>query len=266
MSGLATTAATVATDMPSGRSIALWVLAGFLGSWLFIRTSARLMRNPNVTWWPGSVKTSGGLHIHHLVWGIGLLIVCGFLGFALEPDTPRSQIIGALFGIGVGFTLDEFALWLRLQDVYWSEQGRASVDAVVLLAAILGTLAVLKSGPLVKGSWWEIVIFVMLDLALMAVGLAKGKTTLAIIGLLIPVPIGLIAAIRLAKPDSRWARWRYQNKPRKLAKARARNERWGRGGAPGSRTPSQALPTTSDRRHRWAGRSRSRPVATKGSN
>jgi len=123
-----TTAATAATDMPSGRSVALWVLLGFLGSWLFIRTSARLMRNPNVTWWPGSVKTSGGLHIHHLVWGIGLMVVCGFLGFALEPSTPRSQIIGSLFGIGVGFTLDEFALWLRLQDVYWSEQGRASID------------------------------------------------------------------------------------------------------------------------------------------
>jgi len=183
------------------------------------------MRNPNVTWWPGSVKTSGGLHIHHLVWGIGLMVVCGFLGFALEPSTPRSQIIGSLFGIGVGFTLDEFALWLRLQDVYWSEQGRASID-VVVLAAILGTLAVINSGPLFKGAWWEIVIFVALDLALMVVGLAKGKTTLAIIGLLIPVPIGMIAAIRLAKPDSRWARWRYENKPRKLAKARKRNERW----------------------------------------
>jgi hypothetical protein len=87
-------------------------------------------------------------------------------------------------------------------------------------------LAVLQSGPLFKGPWWEIVIVVVLDLAIMAVGLAKGKITLAIIGLLIPIPIGLIAAIRLAKPNSRWARRRYQNKPRKLAKARARNERW----------------------------------------
>jgi hypothetical protein len=225
MGALVTAAATAtATDMPSGRSVALWVLLGFLGSWLFIRTSSRLIRNPKITWWPGSVKTSGGLHIHHLVWGIGLLIVCGFLGFALEPDTPRSQIIGALFGIGVGFTLDEFALWLRLQDVYWSEQGRASVDVVVLVA-ILGALAVANQGPLFKGPWWENLIVVVVDLAIMAVGLAKGKITLAIIGLLI-VPIGLIAAIRLAKPDSRWARWRYQNKPRKLAKAHARNERW----------------------------------------
>src|SRR3954451_11570113 len=192
MTALPTTSAILAASVPSGRSIALWVLAGFLGSWLFIRTSSRLIRSPKVSWWPGSVKTSGGLHIHHLVWGIGLLIVCGFLGFALDHATPQSQIIGVLFGIGVGFTLDEFALWLRLQDVYWSEQGRASVD-VVVLAAVLGTLAVINSGPLFKGAWWEIVIFVLLDLALMVVGLAKGKVTLAIIGLLIPVPIGLIA-------------------------------------------------------------------------
>jgi hypothetical protein len=214
-------------SVPSGRSIALWVFAGFLGSWIFIRTSARLMRSPKVTWWPGSVKTSGGLHIHHLVWGICLMIVCGFLGFALNPATPQSQIIGALFGIGVGLTLDEFALWLRLKDVYWSEQGRASVDAVVI-AAILGGLVVASSGPLFEGKWWEIAIAVILDLAIMCVGLAKGKIILALTGFFIPIPIGLIAAIRLAKPNSRWARWRYKNKPRKLEKARIRHAKWER--------------------------------------
>ena len=171
--------------------------------------------------WLGNVE-AGDTHIHHLVWGICLLLVAGLLAIAVQPPL---EVVAIVFGIGAALTLDEFALWLRLQDVYWSEQGRASID-VVVLAAILGTLAVINSGPLFKGAWWEIVIFVALDLALMVVGLAKGKTTLAIIGLLIPVPIGMIAAIRLAKPDSRWARWRYENKPRKLAKARKRNERW----------------------------------------
>jgi len=205
-----------------GTGAGFLVLAAFLISFLAIRTSARLTRS--VSWWPGGVQ-SGGVHIHHLVWGICLMMLAGFLAFAAPLEAPWWHIDAILFGIGVGFTLDEFALWLRLQDVYWSEQGRASID-VVVLAAILGTLAVINSGPLFKGAWWEIVIFVALDLALMVVGLAKGKTTLAIIGLLIPVPIGMIAAIRLAKPDSRWARWRYENKPRKLAKARKRNERW----------------------------------------
>jgi hypothetical protein len=154
-----------------------------------------------------------------------LLIVCGFLGFALDNATPQSQIIGVLFGIGVGFTLDEFALWLRLKDVYWSEQGRASVD-VVVIAAILGALVVANTGPLFNGPWWEVAITIVLDLAIMSVGLAKGKVTLALIGFFIPVPIGIIVAIRIGKPHSIWARWRYLDNPRKIAKARARNERW----------------------------------------
>jgi hypothetical protein len=221
---LATTSATIAAGVPSGRSIALWVFLGFLGSWVFIRTSARLMRNPKVTWWPGSVKTSGGLHIHHLVWGIGLLIVCGFLGFALDHWTPQSQIVGVLFGIGVGLTLDEFALWLRLKDVYWSEQGRVSVDVVVIVASI-GGLIVISEGPLFNGPWWEVLIAVVLDLAIMVVALAKGKITLGLVGFFF-VPVGIVAAIRLAKPNSRWARRRYRDKPRKRAKARARHARW----------------------------------------
>jgi hypothetical protein len=207
-----------------GRESAFLVLLAFLVSFLFIRTSARLIRDPNVTWWPGNVE-AGGLHIHHLVWGIGLLIVCGFLGFALDHATPQSQIIGVLFGIGVGFTLDEFALWLRLQDVYWAEQGRQSVDAVVI-AAILGGLVVLNTGPLFTGPWWSIAIAVTIDVAIMAVGLAKGKVTLALVGFFIPIPIGIIAAVRIAKPNSLWARRRYGDKPRKLAKARDRHTRW----------------------------------------
>jgi hypothetical protein len=58
------------------------LLAAFLISFLFIRTSARLMRSPKVPWWPGSVTTGGGLHLHHLVWGIVLMLVAGFLAFA----------------------------------------------------------------------------------------------------------------------------------------------------------------------------------------
>jgi len=108
----------IAAAESSSRTVALWLMAGFLGSFLFIRTSARLMRSPKVTWWPGSVK-SGDLHIHHLVWGIILLLLCGFLGFATPARDPWTEILAVLFGIGAGFTLDEFALWLRLEDVYW---------------------------------------------------------------------------------------------------------------------------------------------------
>src|SRR5436853_836638 len=92
------------------------LLGAFLISFLFIRTSARLMRSPKVPWWPGSVTTEGGLHLHHLVWGIVLILLSGFLRFSVDPDSPWGEILAALFGIGAGFTLDEFALWVHLED------------------------------------------------------------------------------------------------------------------------------------------------------
>jgi hypothetical protein len=109
------------------------VLASLLVSFLFIRTSARLMRSPKVPWWPGSIKTEGGLHVHHPVFGIVLLLATGFV-LALQPGSPWLEIVAAGFGIGSGLTLDEYALWLHLDDVYWAEEGRRSVDAVVIAA------------------------------------------------------------------------------------------------------------------------------------
>jgi hypothetical protein len=115
----------------------LVVLTAFLLSFLFIRTSARLMRRPRVAWWPGSIKTEGGLHVHHLVFGIVLLLAAGF-ALALRPASPWLEVAAAGFGIGAGLTLDEYALWLHLEDVYWAEEGRRSVDAVVVAALVGG--------------------------------------------------------------------------------------------------------------------------------
>ena len=70
-------------------------------------------------------RHTGGLHIHHLVFGIVLMMLAGFLGFALQPGSPWIEIFAGLFGIGMGLTLDEFALWLYLDDVYWSDEGRS---------------------------------------------------------------------------------------------------------------------------------------------
>src|SRR3954469_8079375 len=114
------------------RTRVLLVFAAFLVSFLFIRTSARLMRSPKVPWWPGSVTTEGGLHLHHLVFGIVLMLIGGTLGFALdESQAPWIELAAAAFGIGAGLTFDEFALWVHLEDVYWAEEGRRSVDAAV---------------------------------------------------------------------------------------------------------------------------------------
>jgi hypothetical protein len=84
-----------------------------------------------------------GRHIHHLVWGIFILLIVGY-GWLLDAGggaTPKSVLISrlmsVLYGAGAALTLDEFALWLNLEDVYWSPQGRASIDAVILFGVAL---------------------------------------------------------------------------------------------------------------------------------
>src|SRR5437899_1091688 len=83
------------------------LLGSFLAAFLFIRTSARLIRSPKVPWWPGSVTTKGGVHLHHLVWGIVLILISGFLNFVLESGSPCVEIFAAAFGVGAGLTLIE---------------------------------------------------------------------------------------------------------------------------------------------------------------
>jgi hypothetical protein len=202
------------------------LLVAFLGSWIFIRTSARLIRDPKVTWWPGSVKTKGGLHIHHLVWGICTVLITGFLSFAIRPGSPGLEILAAFFGVGAGLTLDEFALWLRLQDVYWANEGRESVDAV-MVAATFGALVVVGLVPLdlgSAGSTLVIAIGIAIAVAYCSISALKGKLVVALCGVFIPV-VGVVGAVRLARPSSPWARWFYRQGSRKLERARERYRR-----------------------------------------
>jgi hypothetical protein len=121
----------------TGKELHFLILAAFTLSFAFIRTSAHLIR-AQVKWWPGNVETKGGTHIHHLVWGILLLMSMGYLGLAAGLDSPWQELVAIGFGIGMGLTLDEFALWLHLEDVYWSDKGRQSIDAVIVAACVLG--------------------------------------------------------------------------------------------------------------------------------
>ena len=201
----------------------LIALAALLVSFLFIRTSARLMRSPKVPWWPGSIETDGGLHVHHLVFGIVLLLMMGF-ALALQPPSPWLEIVAAGFGIGAGLTLDEYALWLHLDDVYWAEEGRRSVDAVVIATLLCG-LVLMGFVPVSTDSGAvTIVLTVLVALGIAVVAVLKGKIVFGVTAVLLPV-IGLIGAIRLAKPGSPWARRRYAPGSRKLARATERDER-----------------------------------------
>jgi hypothetical protein len=222
----------------------LILLGSMLLSFGFIRFSTRMIR-AEVSWWPGNV-TPGGLHIHHLVFGIVLMMLAGFLNFVIQPPSPWFEILAGVFGVGMGLTLDEFALWLYLDDVYWSEEGRSSVDAVVF-AAIIGGAIIVGFVPLDAsgGSIFAIVFSVAIALGICAIVALKGKVSSAVIGMFIP-PVAWVAAIRLARPGSWWAKRRYGLDSPKLAKAierKARHDRRVRrfqdliGGAPSLPSP-----------------------------
>lgn len=100
--------------------------------------------------------SAGGLHIHHLVWGILLLLLVGYIWLAEigVGSSWAASLTAIAFGVGAALTLDEFALWLNLQDVYWEQQGRVSVDAVVLFASLLSVG--IWGGPFLRGVAWEV--------------------------------------------------------------------------------------------------------------
>jgi len=92
--------------------------------------------------------TPGGRHIHHMTFGISGLLTVGYLWMlelGINEERWGSRATAAVFGGGAALTLDEFALWLNLEDVYWTKEGRESIDAVVLFGSLL-TLSVLGKG------------------------------------------------------------------------------------------------------------------------
>jgi hypothetical protein len=91
--------------------------------------------------------TPGGRHIHHMTFGITALIAVGYLWLieiGVREDRRASRLTSIAYGSGAALTLDEFALWLNLEDDYWNKQGRESVDAVALFGSLLGLTAVGK--------------------------------------------------------------------------------------------------------------------------
>ena len=84
----------------------------------------------------GGSGGSGSLHIHHYIWGLLLIAVCGFLALSLEAARWH-PLLAIPFGIGLALVLDEFALLLELKDVYWAQDGRKSVDVAFVVAALL---------------------------------------------------------------------------------------------------------------------------------
>jgi len=216
---------------PNRAAVAAFTV-GLLLTFLFVRINTRLIR-AKVSWWFHDIESEGGLHVHHMVIGVVLMVAAGLAEFALLPHGLWLQLVALLFGAGVALTLDEFALILRLQDVYWTTEGRLSVDAVIV-AVCAGMLLVLGARPMGNAlsvgrptsavADVSLAVVIVEDLLFTVICLLKGKLWTGFFGLFIPL-VGLVGAIRLARPGSPWAHHRYRDKPKKLARARAREQK-----------------------------------------
>jgi len=183
---------------------------------------------------PFKDNSVGGVHIHHVVPGIILMIVGGLLAIG-GIGSGWDNTAGVVFGMGLALVLDEFALILHLQDVYWEEEGRLSVDAVFVLAGVMMLLLIADSpfGITVNDSQSHLriglLVLIAVDLTMAAICAAKGKLGTAVAGIAVPV-IAYIGALRIARPDSPWAKRAYGKHPKRMEKSKKResefDSRW----------------------------------------
>jgi hypothetical protein len=126
------------SEKPRERMLAASI--GFYITLAVVRTLTHLIREGRG---PFHDVSMGGRHIHHLVWGILLLLVVGFawliqVGTGMQRTSINTgRLFAVLYGAGAALTLDEFALWLNLRDVYWEREGRESIDALMFFGALL---------------------------------------------------------------------------------------------------------------------------------
>ena len=213
----------------------MWMFLAILVTFLITRIVTRLIRSGSGAGAGlGNVRIAGH-HVHHQVFGILIIIGTGVVLVSAMPRGAALDAAAALFGVGVGLTVDEFALWLHLEDVYWTDQGRKSVDAIFCVLVITGTLiggADFVTGRVGTAAWWSSVAVIAVNLLLCVICLLKGKVVTGVTGIVISV-VALIGAIRLAKPGSWWAAHRYASRPRLASRAASRydqrrEERWNR--------------------------------------
>jgi hypothetical protein len=208
-----------------------FLLLGFIVAFAWVRLNTRLARaGVRHRLRLGSVVTPGGLHVHHAVFGIIGMIVFGILEFALRPESGWQEFFAFAFGAGAALTLDEFALILHLEDVYWTGEGRKSIDAIILGVTFITLLltgllprSISEVGDYVTVSRWAGFALILSSAVFVVVCYLKGKLFVGTVGIFVP-PLAVIGALRLAKPGSPWARLRYAGSPVKLDRARRRDE------------------------------------------
>ncbi|MBC7267249.1 MAG: hypothetical protein H5T76_00825 [Streptomyces sp.] len=217
-----------------GKLPLLLALTAFVLTFLVTRLITRLIRAGKGPF--GNVSTESGLHIHHVVPGVVLTVVGGFGAVAAGREGVAGALAAVVFGIGAGLVLDEFALILHLDDVYWSEAGRQSVEAVVLTVALVGLVLAGFSPFGVNGvtedeldNRGSVISTVAINFLFSLIALGKGKFRIAVFGVIIPV-VAMVGAVRLARPGSPWANRFYARRPRARTRAAHRaaqhDRRW----------------------------------------
>lgn len=215
----------------AGKLPLMLCFVSFVVTFVSTRTITRLIRDGRG---PFRNVTAGGTHIHHSVPGIILLIIGALTAVGGSGTLGWLSFSAVAVGIGTSLVLDEFALILHLQDVYWSGEGQLSVEAVSLVAACLGLALVGFSPVRVEDVDSAELSFrvsatgvLIIDAFLALACVIKGKYRSGLFGLFLP-PVGFIAAVRLARPNSIWARHRYHGKRLERATRRAADfdHRW----------------------------------------
>lgn len=227
-----------------GRLPLLCCLVAFVLTFLVTRSFVRFIHRraadgrPARWWQPRNVHI-GSVHIHHVAFGVVLVMISGLTLVTLSVDgrEPEFTIAASIFGVGAALVLDEYALILHLSDVYWEEDGRTSVDAVFAAVAVAGLL-IMGLHPLIfflpvrQGANWVVlqttlIAGLVLTLPLAVVVLLKGKVWTGLLGMFVVVLL-VVGAVRLSRPHAPWARWRYTRHPEKMRRALQRERTWRR--------------------------------------
>lgn len=224
-----------------GRLPLLCCLLAFLVTFLVTRTVVRYIRSHagstvSRKWWQPRNISIGALHIHHVVFGVVLVMASGVTLVAMSVDGSQLEftLVAITFGIGAALVLDEYASILHLSDVYWEEDGRTSVDAVFAATAVTGLLVLGfhpltflvsmshdTSSPMIRTG---VFAGLVMALPLGVVVLFKGKVWTGLTGMFF-FPLLVVGAVRLSRPHAPWARWRYLSHRDKMRRALQRERR-----------------------------------------
>jgi hypothetical protein len=208
-----------------GKLPLLLLFVAFIVTFLTTRTITRLIRAGK-----GPLRNLqvGSVHLHHSTPGILLLTISAIGSVTLPAHAPWRELAAIGIGIGASLVFDEFAMILHLDDVYWSSEGRQSVEAVALVAASL-SLAIVgfvpfgvdNVGDAELGVRTSALMGAVLTLVAVSVCAMKGKFRLALLAIFVPV-VAYVAGVRLARPGSRWDKRFYEERPEKRERAARR--------------------------------------------